>query len=48
MPKSPKGQSRPADLISGAGHIVRIATGEIDDEVSVDDGKHPNSGQSAE
>ncbi len=42
MPKSPKGQNRPADVIGNAVHIMRIATGEIDD-TPVDDGKDPNA-----
>jgi hypothetical protein len=29
MPKGPKGQKRPADVISNAVHVMRIATGEI-------------------
>ena len=41
MPKSPKGQNRPADVIGNAVHVMRIATGEIDDDTPVDDGKDP-------
>jgi hypothetical protein len=33
MPKGPKGQKRPADVISNAVHVMKIATGEIDAEV---------------
>jgi hypothetical protein len=29
MPKGPKGQKRPADVIGNAVHVMRIATGEI-------------------
>jgi hypothetical protein len=29
MPKGPKGQKRPADVISNAVQVMRIATGEI-------------------
>jgi hypothetical protein len=29
MPKGPKGQKRPADVISNAVHAMKIATGEI-------------------
>lgn len=29
MPKGPKGQKRPADVISNAVHVMRIATGEV-------------------
>lgn len=31
MPKGPKGQERPADVISAAVMVARIATGEIED-----------------
>ena len=40
MPKGPKGQRRPADVISNAIKVARIATGEDTDDV-VDDGKDP-------
>ena len=40
MPKGPKGEKRPADVIGNAVHIMRIATGEIDD-APPDDGKDP-------
>jgi hypothetical protein len=29
MPKDPKGQKRPADVIANAVHVMKIATGEI-------------------
>jgi hypothetical protein len=32
MPTGPKGQKRPADVIGNAVKIMRIATGEIEDE----------------
>ena len=38
MPTGPKGQKRPADVIGNAVHVMRIATGEIDD-TAPDDGK---------
>jgi hypothetical protein len=38
MPTGPKGQKRPADVIGNAVRVMRIATGEEDDEVQ-DDGK---------
>lgn len=38
MPKTPKGAKRPADVISNAVHVMRIATGEID-ETLTEDGK---------
>jgi len=40
MPKGPKGQKRPADVISNAIKVARIATGEDVDTVA-DDGKDP-------
>lgn len=39
MPKTPKGHKRPADVISNAVHVMRIATGEIDEAVT-EDGKN--------
>lgn len=38
MPKGPKGQKRPADAVGLAVHIMKIATGEID-EALTEDGK---------
>ncbi len=38
MPKGPKGEKRPADVIGTAIKIAKIATGEIEDE-QPDDGK---------
>ena len=32
MPKGPRGESRPADLIGAAVMVARIATGEIEEE----------------
>jgi hypothetical protein len=31
MPKGPQGQKRPADVIGNAVHVMRIATGEVED-----------------
>ena len=39
MPKGPKGQKRPADVIGTAIKVARIATGEVKDE-QPDDGKN--------
>lgn len=33
MAKGPRGETRPADAIKRAVHIVQIATGEIEDDV---------------
>ena len=38
MPRGPKGEKRPADVIGNAVHVMRIATGEIEDQPS----KAPN------
>jgi 2-keto-3-deoxy-6-phosphogluconate aldolase len=40
MPKGPKGQKRPADVIGNAVHVMTIATGEIDEETTTH-GKDP-------
>lgn len=40
MPTGPKGQKRPADVISNAVKVMRIATGE-ETEDAPDDGKDP-------
>jgi hypothetical protein len=40
MPRGPKGEKRPADVIGAAIMVGRIATGEIEDTVP-DDGKDP-------
>ncbi len=39
MPKGPKGEKRPADVIGTAVKVAKIATGEIED-VPPDDGKN--------
>jgi hypothetical protein len=31
MPKGPRGEKRPADVIGNAVHVMRIATGEIEE-----------------
>lgn len=38
MPKGPKGEKRPADVISNAVKVMRIATGEEEEELT-EDGK---------
>ncbi len=37
MPKGPKGEKRPADVIGAAVKVAKIATGEIEEDI--DDGK---------
>jgi hypothetical protein len=39
MPRGPKGEKRPADVIGNAVKVMRIATGE-ETETSVDEGKN--------
>lgn len=45
MPKGPKGEKRPADVIARAILVGRIATGEIEDKISTpeDEGKNPHA-----
>ena len=43
MPKGPKGEKRPADVIGAAVKVMQIATGEIDEDLD-DDGKNPTPG----
>lgn len=33
MPKGPQGQKRPADVIGNAVHVMRIATGEVEEKL---------------
>jgi hypothetical protein len=39
MPKGPKGEKRPADVIGAAVKVMKIATGEIAEDIEADDGK---------
>jgi hypothetical protein len=39
MPKGPKGQKRPADVIGNAVKVMRIATGEEKEDFPADDDK---------
>jgi hypothetical protein len=39
MPKTPNGHKRPADVISNAVHVMRVATGEADETGVTEDGK---------
>ncbi len=39
MPKGPQGQKRPADVIGNAVHVMRIATGEIEEKTPASEGK---------
>lgn len=42
MPKGPRGEKRPADVIGAAVKVGRIAVGDIDEKLS-EDGKDPNA-----
>jgi hypothetical protein len=33
MPRGPKGEKRPADVIGNADHVMRIATGEVEEQL---------------
>ena len=37
MPKGPRGERRPTDVIGNAVHVMRIATGDIEDTVTTPD-----------
>ena len=39
MPKGPKGEKRPADVIGNAVKIAKIATGELTEDLPVEDTK---------
>ncbi len=39
MPKGPKGEKRPADVVGAAVKVMQIATGEIEEELN-DEGKN--------
>jgi hypothetical protein len=41
MPRGPKGERRPADVIGNAVKVMRIATGEEVEILDADDGKDP-------
>jgi len=43
MPRGPKGERRPADVIANAIHVMRIATGQIED-TTTEDGKNAGAG----
>jgi hypothetical protein len=43
MPRGPKGEKRPADVIGNAVHVMRVLTGEIEDTIPTpeSEGKDP-------
>ena len=40
MPKTPTGHKRPADVIGNAVHVMKIATGEIEESTQTNEGKN--------
>lgn len=38
MPKGPKGEKRPADVIGAAIKVAKIATGEVEEDTKPEDG----------
>lgn len=40
MPRGPKGEKRPADVIGNAVKVMRIATGEEEEDTGQDNGKN--------
>jgi hypothetical protein len=44
MPRGPKGEKRPADVIGNAVHVMRIATGEIAETYDKPEGVAAESG----
>lgn len=41
MPKGPRGEKRPADVVSAAVKVARLAVGDETEELAADDGKDP-------
>lgn len=39
MPKGPRGEKRPADVVANAVHVMKIATGEIEEELKGPSGR---------
>ena len=39
MPKGPRGERRPGDVVGAAIKVAKIATGEIEEDYGKDDGK---------
>lgn len=39
MPKGPRGEKRPADVVANAVHVMKIATGEIEEELKEPSGR---------
>jgi hypothetical protein len=41
MPKGPKGEKRPRDVVGNAVHVMKVFTGQIEEPKEIDDGKDP-------
>ena len=41
MPRGPRGEKRPRDVVGNAVHVMKILTGEIEESTEIDDGKDP-------
>jgi hypothetical protein len=39
MPRGPKGERRPADVVGAAVTVAKIATGEVEESTETEDGK---------
>ena len=39
MPRGPRGEKRPRDVVGNAVHVMKILTGEIEEPAEIDDGK---------
>jgi hypothetical protein len=48
MPRGPKGEKRPAGVIGNAVHVMRIATGEVDETPSHNEGQRAGGRARAE
>jgi hypothetical protein len=46
MPRGPKGEKRPADVIGNAVHVMRIATGEIEESATTTVGRNKSNSAS--
>jgi hypothetical protein len=41
MPKGPKDEKRPRDVVGNAVHVMKVLTGQIEEPKEIDDGKDP-------
>ncbi len=41
MPKGSRGEKRPRDVVGNAIYVMKILTGEIEEQTEIDDGKDP-------